>query len=729
MIRQQRLVLYAWNDPQPLAVEPALPLPVRPYVDDLYLPPVIQPAGDGGDARLRVWMLPAKARLHSELANLTDVWVYRESDVVSTRPQVPVGPTIEVRQGQRVQIDWVNALHTPDGGFAKHPVVAVRDLPAYVQFAEGGGVHATENLLGFTLGRLDHSVARVPPWTVVHLHGGRTAADYDGWPETSYYPGQVQTTVYNNQQPGTLLWYHDHGMAITRLNVYAGLAGLYIIRDPREDELHLPHGATDHELLLLVQDRALTVEGDPSGTLPDQLLHKTGTAGGEPISLDGGAATVDQAPMEFFGPLTLVNGRIWPKVGIQADVYRLRILNGSNARTYRLRFTDADGRPIPVPLQMIGSDGGLLSRPLDLNDGSTRRDPGSVTLAPAERVDVLVDFRGVSGRRVELRSFAASPFNGEDADPENPLGDLLPYPHVMCFDVGAPGERHQLLPWDQSLLPSATPWPYDAVRRLDPVERIVALVEDDDGVLQLVECAPLRDETGQLYWDGSSPVAPTQLALRQPGETRHRLYGLLPGMFSDTVRYLARDGDVEIWKLINLSPDTHPIHLHLVQFKLVARDAYSPVKRLPNSSGVDAGGYEIHADLSHDAIRLDPADLGWKDTIRVDPAQMAIVAVPFRAYAAADTAPEQGTRLHMTGRYMYHCHILEHEDHEMMRPYVVMPPEVIDHMHHAGGAMHGHGGKSVPSSSGWYMPVDPQRGASAGEPAMTTSQTKSSSTS
>ena len=727
MIRQQRLVLHPWNAPQPLAVEQALPLPVRPYVDDLYLPPVIRPSGDGGHARLRVWMLPAKARLHSELSTLTDVWVYRESNVAPPSPQMPVGPTIEVRQDQHVQIDWVNALHAPGGGFATHPVVAVHDLPAYVQFADSGDIHATENLLGFALGQRDHSVAQMPPWTVVHLHGGRTTADYDGWPETGYYPGQVQTTVYTNQQPGALLWYHDHGMAITRLNVYAGLAGLYIIRDPREDELRLPRGAPDHELLLLVQDRALTVDGDPSGTLPAQLLHKTGTAGGEPISIDGGA--VDQAPMEFFGPLTLVNGRIWPRVPIHADVYRLRILNASNARTYRLRFTDADGRPVPVPLQMIGSDGGLLARPLDLNDGSIRPDPGSLPLAPAERADVLVDFRGLSGRRVELRNFAASPFQGKDADPENPLGDLLPYPHVMCFDVGAPGERHRFLPWDQPLLPSATPWPYDAVRRLNPVERIVALVEGDDGVLQLMECAPLSDETGQRCWDGSSPVPPTQLALRQPGEPRHRLYGLLPSMFSETVRYLARDGDVEIWKLINLSPDTHPIHLHLVRFKLVARDAYSPIQRLRDPSGSGAGGYETHADVSRGAVRLDPADLGWKDTIRVDPGQMAIVAVPFRAYAAEDVAPEQGTPLHMTGRYMYHCHILEHEDHEMMRPYVVMPPEVIDHMHHAGRTMHGHGNAAVPSSSGWYMPVDLRGVASTGEPAVTSSEPKSAITS
>ncbi|MGZ3543002.1 MAG: multicopper oxidase domain-containing protein [Vulcanimicrobiaceae bacterium] len=139
-------------------------------------------------------------------------------------------------------------------------------------------------------------------------------------------------------------------------------------------------------------------------------------------------------------------------------------------------------------------------------------------------------------------------------------------------------------------------------------------------------------------------------------------------------------GDVEIWKLINLSPDTHPIHIHLVQFKLVGRYAYSPVQRRPDPSGAGRGGYEIHADPSRDAIKIDPAEAGWKDTIRVDPAQMAIVAVPFRAYAPADVVPEQGARLYITGRYMYHCHILEHEDHEMMRPYIVMPPEVIDHM-------------------------------------------------
>jgi FtsP/CotA-like multicopper oxidase with cupredoxin domain len=189
-------------------------------------------------------MIPAKARLHTELSNLTDVWVYRQSQALLARPplepQVPVGPTMEVQRGQRVHIEWVNALKDPDGALDPHPVVAVRDLPAYVQEVvitseggkERGDVHASENLPGSTGGKQDQSVAHLPPWTVVHLHGGRTLADYDGWPENAYYPGQVQITAYENNQPGALLWYHDQGMAITRLNVYTGLAGLYLIRDP-----------------------------------------------------------------------------------------------------------------------------------------------------------------------------------------------------------------------------------------------------------------------------------------------------------------------------------------------------------------------------------------------------------------------------------------------------------------------------------------------------------------
>jgi hypothetical protein len=220
---------------------------------------------------------------------------------------------------------------------------------------------------------------------------------------------------------------------------------------------------------------------------------------------------------------------------VRADVYRLRLLNGSNARTYQLRFTDADGNPVAVPLQMIGSDGGLLSRPVDLNDPTQHPHAGVITLAPAERVDLLVDFHAFSGRRLELRNSAKSPFDGKDADKSNPLAGFLAYPHVMCFDIGEPGAQHQLLGWEQTALPSATPWSYEAVRQRPRVERLVALIEGADGVLQLRECAPLHtaEDRAPRYWDQKAALRPTEFALRQRGETQHRLYRLLPGMFSD----------------------------------------------------------------------------------------------------------------------------------------------------------------------------------------------------
>jgi FtsP/CotA-like multicopper oxidase with cupredoxin domain len=176
---------------------------VQPYVDELYVPPLIQPAPDIDGAQLRIWMVPAQAQLHSELPNRTAIWTYRASPDMPADPQPPVGPTIEVQQGQRTHVAWVNALTNPDGSFVGHPVVAVRDLPAVVQLADSGTVYAPQNLPGFTLGRYDWPAGQVPPWAVVHLHGGRTAADADGLPESECYPGQVQHSVYDNQQPAT----------------------------------------------------------------------------------------------------------------------------------------------------------------------------------------------------------------------------------------------------------------------------------------------------------------------------------------------------------------------------------------------------------------------------------------------------------------------------------------------------------------------------------------------
>ena len=162
----------------------------------------------------------------------------------------------------------------------------------------------------------DPRAASLTGQTVVHLHGGLTPASSDGWAENLFAPGQPAVFHYPMDQRAALLWYHDHVMGITKLDVYAGLAGLWIVRDDRERELGLPEGPP-FEVPLVIQDRNFDL--DDEGRLTGRLVHKT-----------------DSEVMEAFPPFTVVNGKVWPVLDVRPATYRLRVLNGSNARTYRL---------------------------------------------------------------------------------------------------------------------------------------------------------------------------------------------------------------------------------------------------------------------------------------------------------------------------------------------------------------------------------------------------------
>jgi FtsP/CotA-like multicopper oxidase with cupredoxin domain len=277
------------------------------FKDGLRVPPTLHPEQvDDQRYHLRVHMRPAEIQLHSELPP-SEVWTYEGP--------LP-GPIIEVTHGQRLQVEWINAIPVDQ----PYPVTAVT--------APDG----TQNEPGRSGRPANATVAAIPPWTVVHLHGGRTAAVSDGWTENATLSGQATTCDYLNDQQATLLWYHDHGMGITRFNVYAGLAGLYIIRDAEEAALHLPTGP--YEIPLLLQDRNL--ETAPDGSLTGRLLHK-----------------VEDGTMEFYGPFTLVNGTIWPYLSVEARQYRLRVLNGSNARIYRLVLLDESGTSIHASIRLL----------------------------------------------------------------------------------------------------------------------------------------------------------------------------------------------------------------------------------------------------------------------------------------------------------------------------------------------------------------------------------------
>jgi spore coat protein A len=513
------------------------------------------------------------------------------------------GPTIEVRRGRPLVVEWINAI--PAG--APYPVVAVT-APDPRPDAPPEAI--PQNRPGRDDGKPNAALATLPPWTVAHLHGGRTQATYDGWTENAFFSSQTMVTHYPNDQRAMMLWDHDHALGVTRFNVFAGLAGFYLIRDDEEDALGLPSGP--YEIPLLIQDRNLDTTAD--GALSGRLLHK-----------------VEDGVLEFFGPFTLVNGTVWPYLSVEPRQYRLRLLNGSNARTYRLHLVDANGEQATGLVSQIGTDGGLLAQPVPMTEDG-------LVLMPAERADLIVDFRQARGTRLRLVNSAGSPFDG--APPGVPPGDpdpahRLPSPEVMEFRISTRGADD----------PFALPRRLSTIRPLPEAQtrRLIGLVEEEDGMLTNHELVPI----GPNEAAASEPLV--EITDAQGVTTRYRTVAV---HFEDATNWIVPYGSTEAWHFLNLSEDSHPMHIHLVHFQVLARDQY------------DISGFDDETGATRHPIAFDrhgeiaANERGWKDTVRVDPGEMVTVGATFDGY---------------TGRYVYHCHILEHEDRDMMRPFVVMP--------------------------------------------------------
>ncbi len=271
-------------------------------------------------------MREVRQKVHRDLPP-TRMWSFEES--------FP-GPTIEVKSGEGAIVEWANEL--PLRHF----------LP-----------------IDHTLHGAERSLPEVR--SVIHLHGGRTPAASDGYPEEWVVPGKSQRCFYPAKQDAALLFYHDHTMGINRLNIYAGMQGLFIVRDAQEAALHLPSGK--YEVPLLIADRLLGKDG--------QLVY--------PVSEHPDRPWVP----EVFGNAILVNGKLLPYLDVEPRRYRLRVMNGSNGRFYRLSFENKH------EMQVIGNDQGLLSTPVAVK---------RVPLAPAERIDLVVDFAAMAGTHVKLVS-------------------------------------------------------------------------------------------------------------------------------------------------------------------------------------------------------------------------------------------------------------------------------------------------------------------------------------
>lgn len=568
-------------------------LRLEKFLDPLYIPPVICVPSGRRPAQLDITMRAAWVQLHSQLPP-TRVWAYNGS--------FP-GPTIEVQRGRRLRVAWRNEIT------GSYPVTAVQVPRGTVM---GPGRNGAEPL---------PAVAALLPWTVVHLHGARTGAGNDGWTDNAVLTGDAQLAEYPNDQQATMLWYHDHAMAITNLNVMAGLAGMYLIRDAEEDRLRLPQGK--YEVPLMLCDRNLDTDQD--GNLTGQLLKKVEVLQTEP----------ELITLPFNGPFTLVNGVIWPHLDVEARWYRFRMVNASNTRTYRLEVYDPSGVRIPGALRQIGTDGGLLPVPLALDH---------IIMAPAERADVLIDFRAFRGKSLTLVNTANPPLEP---------GTDTPNPDVMRFRVSArPVQDSFTLP--SMLSPSFVRLTHDVIPH-EHRHRWLVLTLLAGRHPEMWEMKEIDHSPAGLPVDGIIQVTladGTVKTLQRVGRT-----------FKDAANFYVEYNSWEQWSFLNVSPAPHPVHLHLIQFQALSRDSYD-VTGFDNTVG--GTGTPV---TRLNALPLDANEQGWKDVIRVGGGQLVRIAGQFGGAA---------------GRFMYHCHILEHEDEGMMSTFVVMPKEVMEldpHMH------------------------------------------------
>jgi len=560
---------------------------------------------------------------------LTPVWGYGKNKHKVSWP----GGTIETFQNKRVKILWKNKLiHN------RQPLAHL--LPVDDSFHWAYGISGYKS---FTISQ--NGVPLVP-----HVHGAHVDTTSDGNPEYFFTPNWKikgprwvhKKYTYDNTQEAGALWYHDHSLGMTRLNVYAGLVGFYIIRDHidtgrRNNSLGLPYGK--YELAYAIQDKMFKSNGElfypsmPNDPAYDDFIDEEGAVLPTDKFPNGGPTIL----AEFFGDHMVVNGKIWPKTDVEGRHYRLRLLNGCDSRFIAIRFRIASSPTATtinptdelLPFWHIGGDQGLASQATQITQ---------LIVGPAERPDIVIDFSTVPhGSRIIMENIAGdAPFSGTlVTDPTFDSADLFPNRQtdkIMAFDVtkSLSGRADIFEPALISRYQGNTN-PVDNIRK-------VALFEgkDEFGRLQpmLGVAEPTTDIEGNVV-NGS-------LTWHQPITENPAL------------------GSTEIWEIYNNTEDAHPIHVHLVNFEILNREKFSAdviMQDITLHNGTTGVGFHMENTV------LTPNTLVDAESVEKSPRDMVICY------------PNEVTRIKMTfdkaGRYVWHCHILSHEDHDMMRPMFV----------------------------------------------------------
>jgi spore coat protein A, manganese oxidase len=562
--------------------------------------------------------------------------------------------TIEATVDRPVRVKWINGLVDSSGNFLPH----LLPVDQTIHWANPPGGDAGKDMEG-----TDPNSYRGPVPMITHVHGSHVTPESDGYPQAWYLPNannipagyatkgtdydqfdKTNTTPgtavfqYQNDQRATTLWYHDHTLGMTRVNVYAGPAGFYLLRGGSSDVsagtlpspapgTNDPAGTAYHEIPVVIQDRSFNDDGAlffPAdraffeGLLPSQLQIPF-----IPDAAFGGPS--DVSPIynpEFFGNTMVTNGRTWPVLNVEPRRYRFRFLNGCNARTLMLKLVSGDPTVRPgVPaltFWQIGSEGGFLPTPVPLSQ---------LLISLAERADVIVDFTGLAvGTELYLINEGPdSPFGGGVPGVDFPYADPNTTGQVTKFVVVP------LTSTDTSANPATGALALPNITRLGAATRTRKLSLNE---LESSTVFVTTDASGNIVFDPNGvPFDPTRTLLG----TLDANGAPNPLRWGDAITENPTQGDTEIWEIHNFTADAHPIHLHQVMFEVVNRESPTTGVRPPEAW-----------------------ETGFKDTVLNYPGEITRLRAHFD----------------LVGLYVWHCHIIDHEDNEMMRPYEVVaaPP-------------------------------------------------------
>jgi FtsP/CotA-like multicopper oxidase with cupredoxin domain len=649
--------------PNPALLDPKT---IPKYVNQLVAAiPVYEPTNvtDGGGnlvrqdydinmTYFREQILPAGTPLVGSPDNMTTVWGYQgkvrllDGTILPSFANSP-SATFAATVGIPMNVTWRNNIDVPQF-LPVDPTIIWADptnptpgtmrmwqqpFPAFPGIFSDG--------IGTTLN------AQTPVPLVTHVHGLEVQSYYDGGPNEWFTydgihgpgystnssladtPGNEAVYYYPNEQQPTTLWYHDHALGMTRLNVMSGLAGYYLLRDqpatttittPNATNFdqyltqHFPYGVS--EIPLAIQDRSFYANGE--------LWFPT--VGINP--------TIHPYWMpEFFGNTIMVNGKVWPNLDVTRGWYRFRVLDGSNARFYTLSLKDQT-TGLKLPFTVIGTEGGYLQQAVTVN---------SITIAAGERYDILVDFSAIPvGTKILVENKAKAPYPaGAQADPQT-TGQ------IMQFTVKATSANPGAV---APILPAA----------LNPTLPL--------GAFPTLAAPPTTQRRIRTLFEVQGPLGPLMVTIN--GQR-------FDGVLTET----PQNGTTEDWIIVNLTGDTHPIHTHLATFQLVSRQSFKASKYMTDWLALNAAGGLPPFNVSYVPVSLDPTaylqgkatpalpnEMGWKDTVQMNPGEVTIIRIRWTSQdgSAYPFDPSQGPG------YVWHCHIVDHEDNEMMRPYQVLP--------------------------------------------------------